>query len=370
MLAGILISAAIAVTRLQAQASDERLARAAATDADALRFFAVLPMGAVLVGPNDEILASNALAERLRVVRGTRVAPTEVLDAVRAARRSGERAEIAVEDRLPGQPTVELGAQVVPLDQGRVAVLAVDRAAEERAQASSRDFMSNATHELKTPIGAISLLSEAIEDASDDPDAVTRFAGKIRAESERLGSLVQQIITLSRLQGVPVGEGESVAVDRIVHEVMGRCRTLADARGVSLADSGQAGLCAFGDAVQLSTAVENLVLNAITYSDEGARVVVTKRDASVDGTPWVEIAVSDNGIGIAESDQQRIFERFYRVDYARTRARGGTGLGLSIVSEIAASHHGAVSVWSKPGAGSTFTLKVPGVTSPAKEGQA
>jgi len=218
--------------------------------------------------------------------------------------------------------------------------------------------MSNATHELKTPIGAISLLAEAIADAADEPEAVARFSSKIRGEATRLTELVGQIITLSRLQGEG-RPGGPVALDSIITQTVDRCRQLAERRQVTLTIGGQSDLETFGQADQLVTALSNLVQNAIAYSDKGARVAVTTRRVIADGDAWVDISVTDNGIGIAAGEQQRIFERFYRVDQARDRQSGGSGLGLPIVAEIAQAHGGGVTVWSKVGSGSTFTLRLP-----------
>jgi two-component system sensor histidine kinase SenX3 len=252
-----------------------------------------------------------------------------------------------------------LAIRVVRLDDGAVLVIGDDRGAALRVQASARDFMANATHELKTPVGAITLLAEAVEQAADDPDAVAHFSRKIQSESSRLSQLVTQIVQLSRLQGEPVSNAELLYVDEIVGLALDRSRQLAEQRHVSLTRGGQGGLVVRGKREQLVTAVVNLVHNAITYSDEKARVVVTTREVEDGDDPKVAIAVTDNGIGIGTEDTKRIFERFYRVDYARSRQTGGTGLGLSIVAEIVEGHGGDVAVWSKLGSGSTFTVTLP-----------
>lgn len=329
----------------------------------------VLRAGVAVVGSQDEVVAANDAAERTGLVRGTRLAVPAVLDAAREARRTGDLVTLNVEltGRL-GASAALLAVRVLPLDGGRLFVVADDREPLLRAHESTRDFVTNATHELKTPIGAISLLAEAVESAADDPDAVVRFAGRMRTESARLTDLVQQIITLSKLQGHPgMASAERLCIDDIVDQALDRTRSLAQAREVSLTVSGDRNLWVFGDADQLVTALANLIQNAINYSHERARVVVTTRAAPADD--HVEIAVSDNGIGIAAEDTARIFERFYRVDYARSRASGGTGLGLSIVAEVADGHGGSINVWSKPGAGSTFTLRLP-ATRPDDEGEA
>lgn len=359
MFAGVLLGAGVMVAVLRRPDAGGQPA-AVHTD-EVLTMMGVIASGVMIVGPHDEILAHNETAERLGVVRGTRVGLPAVLDLVRASRRDQDQRSLAVAqaDRL-GRTGVQLAIRTLPLEGGRVFVVADDRTLQARADESSRDFMTNATHELKTPIGAIALLSEAIADASDDPDAVARFAGRIGFEAGRLSSLVQQILTLSRLQGrEPLAAAGRLPVDDVVADALGRCRALAQGRSISLTSAGEHGLWVFGDAEQLSTALTNLVQNGINYSDPGARVVVTVRGVTEDGAGWVDLAVSDNGIGIAPADQERVFERFYRVDYARSRETGGTGLGLSIVRQIAEGHGGSVSLWSRPGAGSTFTLRLP-----------
>ena len=174
-----------------------------------------------------------------------------------------------------------------------------------------------------------------------------------------------QIVQLSRLQGEPVSNAEEVFVDDVIGLALDRSRQLAEGRQVSLTRGGEPGLVVRGKREQLVTAVMNLVHNAITYSDVKARVVVTTRVTQESGEPRIVIAVTDNGIGISPEDSKRIFERFYRVDYARSRQTGGTGLGLSIVAEIVEGHGGDVTVWSKPGSGSTFTITLP--TAPDEE---
>ena len=323
--------------------------------------------GAAVIGPNDELVCANEAARSLGLIRGTRVGIPAVHDLIRQARTEGEVLPVNLEHKRGGvAPTLQLAARVVPLPQGLTLVVVDDRAPALRVQASSRDFLANATHELKTPIGAISLLAEAVEGASDDPEAVARFAGKIQAEAARLSVLVGQFITLSRLRGLdPVVTAQPVEVDAVVRRALERCHQLADRRGISLHSGGTTDLWVEGDAEQLETAVTNLVQNAVSHSGDRGRVVVSTRREDADDGEVTAIAVSDNGIGIAPEEQDRIFERFYRVDFARSRQTGGTGLGLSIVKEIAEGHGGDVTVWSRPGSGSTFTLRLPAVPAPA-----
>ena len=336
---------------------------------------AVLPSSGVVVGPHDEVLEANSAARNLGLARGSRVALPQLLEMVRAVRRDRliRTADLEV-SRGPRAASTFLTARVAPLADEQVLILADDQTAVRRIEQTRRDFVANISHELKTPIGAISLLAEAVEEAADDSTAVRRFAGRMGVESARLNDLVVQIIELSRLQADdPLADPESVDVDEVLSDAVDRCRVDAEQHQVTLAIAGTGGTRVLGSARQLSVAVGNLVENAVVYSDPGARVVVAAHVQSLSDDDYVEITVSDNGIGIAANEVDRIFERFYRVDYARSRANGGTGLGLAIVKHIAATHGGDVSVWSQPGAGSTFTIKIPahlqgatGVPAPAE----
>ncbi|HEX2291265.1 MAG TPA: ATP-binding protein, partial [Pseudonocardiaceae bacterium] len=211
-------------------------------------------------------------------------------------------------------------------------------------------------HELKTPVGAMALLAEAVLDATDDPHEVRRFGTKILNEATRLGALVTELIALSRLQGAErLPELATVEVDEVVREALDRCRLAAESADIRITVDPPSGLLLDGDATLLVTALSNLVDNAVSYSPPGSPVSVSRRLA--DG--FVEIAVTDRGLGIAAEHQERVFERFFRIDQARSRATGGTGLGLAIVKHVAANHGGDVQLWSRPGTGSTFTLRVP-----------
>jgi len=315
----------------------------------------------LVAGPHDEVWHSNPPARTTGLVRGSRVAPDELLELVRSVRQRGQAVGTTLQlKREPGVPTRELAVRVSLLEGGIVLVIADDRSAETRADEIKRDFVANVSHELKTPVGAIQVLSEAVEQAADDPEAIRRFAGRMTRETERLGELVQQIIELSRLQSVdPLIQADVVEVDDIVGAAVARCRELASGRAITLTLAGAQGLRVVGDEDQLTSAVVNLVQNAINYSDPGARVAMSTRAVEDGGDEFVEISVADNGIGIRADDLERIFERFYRVDYDRSRQSGGTGLGLSIVKHVAGAHGGTVNVWSKVGQGSTFTLRLP-----------
>ncbi|HWI00650.1 MAG TPA: ATP-binding protein [Propionibacteriaceae bacterium] len=320
----------------------------------------VLSSSALVIGPHDEVLEATTSARTQGLARGSRVAVPEVLDLVRQVRRERAIRSLDLELVRGRGATSYLRVRVAPLPNDLVVVLADDQTSARRIEETRRDFVVNISHELKTPIGAISLLAEAAEDAADDPPAVRKFAGRLSVESARLSDLVSQIIDLSRLQADdPLGNAEEVDIDEVLAEAVDRCQVDAQQRQVSLTVAGTTGCRVLGSSRQLSVAVGNLVENAVVYSDTGARVVVAAHRQARSDDDYVEITVSDNGIGIPPGELERIFERFYRVDYARSRANGGTGLGLAIVKHIAASHGGEVSVWSQPGHGSTFTIRIP-----------
>ena len=253
-------------------------------------------------------------------------------------------------------PVRNIAARVAPLGSRLVLVLVEDRTRERRVDAIRRDFVANVSHELKTPVGALNLLAEAVAEAAHDPDAVVRFAARMQTESERLTRLVQQIIELSRLQADnPLEDASPVHIDEIVERAMDRVRVDAEEKQVELSFAGQHHCVVLGDGDQLLAALGNLVENAVVYSPPRTNVTISAR--LVDS--MVEIAVTDQGVGIPSTELDRIFERFYRVDPARARATGGTGLGLSIVKHVAATHGGEVRVWSAEGEGSTFTMSLP-----------
>jgi two-component system sensor histidine kinase SenX3 len=249
-------------------------------------------------------------------------------------------------------------ARPVDGDTGTVVLLLEDLSDQRRVDAVRRDFVANVSHELKTPVGALQLLAETVGEASDEPETVRRFAARMLVESSRLTRLVQELIDLSRLQGAePMVSREDVNLDAVVAESADRVRLGAEKKGITIGVVGDPGVRVNGDRSQLVMAVSNLLDNAVAYSPPGTNVGVTvNRDETGD---VVAIAVRDEGIGISRRNQQRIFERFFRVDPARSRETGGTGLGLAIVKHVATNHGGRVEVWSAEGAGSTFTLHIP-----------
>jgi two-component system sensor histidine kinase SenX3 len=316
----------------------------------------VLRSSAVVVNESDVVLKASAPAYAMGLVRGTMLASEQLADLVSQVRADGQIREAELLMTRQAAPSRHVMARVAPLGSRLVLALVEDRTRERRVEAVRRDFVANVSHELKTPVGAIRLLSEAVSDAADDPEAVRRFAGRMLTESDRLSRLVQQVIELSRLQGdEPLESPLPVSLDDVIDIAVDTSAIDANAKRISVVTGGTSGLKVFGSEEQVTAAVANLVANAVSYSEEEATVLVTTK-ATDDN---VEVSVVDQGIGIPTTEIDRIFERFYRVDPARHRSTGGTGLGLSIVKHVAATHGGEVRVWSVEGQGSTFTLTLP-----------
>jgi len=325
-----------------------------------------LPIAAVVVDADDRVMLTNKAARDLGAVLGDVLAGAPGLrETIRLARRSDHPIEDEIALALPtGFRFVPVGERTLPVrvrasrvdENGRVVLVFDDLTEERRIEAVRRDFVANVSHELKTPVGALLLLSEALSESSSDPEAMTRFTQRIGVEASRLARLVQELIDLSRLEGAdPLPAAQVVDLASVVAEAVDRTRAAADANGVRITViNGQPALVS-GDPHQLVTAVANLVENAVAYSPSGSRVTVgVTRDGE-----WIDLSVADEGIGIPADEQERVFERFYRSDPARSRATGGTGLGLAIVKHITQGHGGAVSLWSAEGKGSTFTLRIP-----------
>ncbi|WP_330758961.1 sensor histidine kinase [Haloechinothrix halophila] len=354
LLAGVLIGFGIARGRRRAAASRP----AGPTVAELLlRLVRTSHSGVAVVNQFGDTVLHNPRAVELGLVRHGRVDARARVAAEQAV-ETEERVEIDLSP-LGGargrQPEAVLG-EAISLGDGYTVIEAVDHSEAVRLEATRRDFVANVSHELKTPVGAMALLAEAVLDAAEDTDEVRRFAQRILTESTRLGTLVTELIELSRLQGAePLPDMNVVEVDAVVSEALSRVEFTADAEDRTITTDAESGLLVKGDKTLLVTALSNLLTNAVAYSPAGTPVSISRR--LVDG--MVEIAVTDRGIGIAEDEQQRVFERFYRVDKARSRATGGTGLGLAIVKHVAANHGGEVRLWSMPGTGSTFTLCIP-----------
>src|SRR5262245_9358188 len=319
------------------------------------------PVGIVVVDTYRDVVYTNDRARELGLVRNRLLDDRAWLAAERTL-ATGEAGEVDLSPRKrtnPGRSGLSVRGQVRLLteDDRRFAVVYVDDQSEHaRMEATRRDFVANVSHELKTPVGAMGVLAEALLASADDPDTVRRFSEKMVAESKRLANMVGELIELSRLQGAePLPDLEAVDVDTIVAEALSRYKVAADNADIAITTDAPTGYKVLGDQPLLVTALANLVSNAIAYSPNGSPVSISRRRRGEN----IEIAVTDRGIGIAAADQERVFERFFRVDKARSRATGGTGLGLAIVKHVAANHNGSIGVWSKPGTGSTFTLSIP-----------
>nr|WP_228046494.1 ATP-binding protein [Saccharopolyspora sp. HNM0983] len=314
--------------------------------------------GIVVLNRFGDVVLHNPRADELGLIRDHRADPRarEVADRVRS---SGEATPVDLsppEGTVRGRGPRAVFGEVRALGDGFTVVDAADDSDAVRLEATRRDFVANVSHELKTPVGGLGLLAEALVDAADDPDEVRRFGSKIMHESTRLATLVSELIALSRLQGAErLPELSTLHVDSVVDEALERSRVAADTAGIEIDVDGPTGFLLDGDRTLLVTALSNLVDNAVSYSPPHSAVSVSRR---VSGD-YVEISVTDRGIGIAPEHHERVFERFFRVDPARSRATGGTGLGLAIVKHVAANHGGEVVLWSRPGTGSTFTLRVP-----------
>jgi two-component system, OmpR family, sensor histidine kinase SenX3 len=323
---------------------------------------AVLRSSGIVVDSTDAVVNNSPAAVANGLVRGQELTQPELLTLARQVRRDGviREAELELPKGPGGRPGLVVGARVAPLGSSHVLLLVEDRSQARRLEEIRRDFVANVSHELKTPVGGLALLAEAVLDAHDDPEAVARFAQRMQVESTRLTRLVQEIVDLSRLQAAAsLSEPRPVDLAAAAQEAVDRSRTAAEDKDIEVALVSTGPCAVWGDHDLVVTAIRNLIGNAVAYSDARTHVMVTVR--GVDGD-IVELAVSDQGQGITTADQQRIFERFYRVDSARSRATGGTGLGLSIVKHVAANHGGEVSVWSEPGQGSIFTLRLPAMT--------
>jgi two-component system, OmpR family, sensor histidine kinase SenX3 len=320
-----------------------------------------LAIAAAALDHNDEVLIVNRAAYSAGVIRGNGTLAPELRRLVHQVRRDGVRRGVRVTLSAPDltRRPVPLQVHAFSLGGDDVAIIAEDMTEEERVESVRRDFVANVGHEIKTPVGAILLLAEAALDAGDDSVAVRRFVERMQHEAGRLSRLVQELIELSRLQGgEPLPGRTPVSVDAIIDEAIDSVRAAADAKQITLEHGGDADVQTFGSHTHLVTALGNLLENAIAYSGSGTRVAVGVRRRR----DHVDIAVTDEGIGIAKEDLGRIFERFYRADPARSRATGGTGLGLAIVKHVVGNHGGEVTVSSRVGVGTTFTVRLPSAT--------
>lgn len=323
-----------------------------------LRTLELLEDEVLVIDGDDRPIYQSTGISALNLIKDERLHGEEVLAIVRAVRRTAKPHQglIEIPRGLIGEGKRRIKIAVTTLDTESVLILINDESEKTRVDAIRRDFIANISHELKTPIGALSLLSEAISSAKDEPLAMEKFASRIKSEAKRLEELVREIINLSRLQGEdPLMDPHPVDLLDVARKAIDQAETNAESRRIDIELAAKDEVIVLGDREQLVMAVHNLIENAINYSPEGTHVAVeVKVNDSV-----AEVSVKDQGIGIKEEELERIFERFYRVDPARSRETGGTGLGLSIVKHVAQNHGGEVRVWSKVGLGSTFALRLP-----------
>jgi len=374
LLAGVVIGLLVALTVVRtarrpvdeggsAPRSRESETRPDSDAALSRRLVDLMDTAVVLLGPDDAVLMANPSARALGILRGDRLVVPGLVEVARGVQVGGSRrADVALPGDLVGTGPRMVGVHGIRLGDGPVvapgpvALVLTDVTEARRVENVRRDFVANVGHELKTPVGALALLAEAVQGAADDPETVQRFAARMSHEADRLARLVRELIDLSRLQGAePLPDLVPVSVGPVVAEAVDRTRAAAAAKEIQLAVAAQGGLVVRGVESQLATALTNLLANAVAYSPPGTTIAVGARARS----GFAEIAVTDSGIGIPRSDRSRVFERFYRVDQSRASATGGTGLGLAIVKHVASNHGGSVTVWSEEGLGSTFTLRIP-----------
>lgn len=335
---------------------------------DALTILTSLPTISIVLDEQGRILRAGAAAFSKGLTKGNGLAHPALASLVERVSKTGHPQSEELQlprSSMDSSALLDFQVHVTPLPRGFSLILVEDLTLQRRNEASRRDFSANVSHELKTPVGAIRLLAETIAEDPSDAATVAHFAPKLLRESERLSNLVQDIIDLSRLEAPdPLASPSLVDIDEVVAQALERESVTAQGAGIDLIGPPSASAAlVWGDSGMLVTAIRNLIDNAIRYSPAGTRVSVGVER----GEDLVSIAVVDSGIGIPEEDQKRVFERFYRVDPARSRNTGGTGLGLSIVKHIASDHGGTVTLWSKPGRGSTFTLVLPEAQTETKE---
>jgi two-component system sensor histidine kinase SenX3 len=313
----------------------------------------------VVLNANNQVLRYSPGAQVFGLIQNRHLIHSALVNLVDEAREQQDVIERDVEIESGGRKNpIWLRARAAHFGRNLVILLVDDRTEAKRLEETRRDFVANVSHELKTPIGAISLLAEAIEDSIDEPETAKRFAQNLSKESKRLSNLVQEVIQLSKMQSGPILEN-AIEMDlrQVVTDAVERNQTLAEQQGIKVLADTHESVHVKGDYDMLATALRNLIENAIVYSDSGSQVGVGIR--RIGNT--AEISVADSGRGISEEEQERIFERFYRVDPSRSRETGGTGLGLSIVKHAAQNHNGEVKLFSRLGVGSTFTLRIPAI---------
>ena len=322
-----------------------------------LKLIQSLPDIVIWVDGDNKIKHASEVALSLNIAREDKIQIDALETLISMARKIDEPLIKKVKAKRPlGIAKLNLDTWVMRLERGEVLLWAQNNSVVSRVETMRRDFVANISHELKTPVGALSLLAEAIEESGKDSESIQKFAKRIGPETKRLTNVIRDIIDLSQVQSDdPLASANPVEVDRVINDAVDAVQLLADLNNVEIAQVNEPDVKIVGDEYQLVMAIRNLLTNAITFSPASSRITVGAK--LKDGV--VEITVSDQGIGISLENQSRIFERFYRVDPARSRSTGGTGLGLAIVKHVCENHGGEVSVWSVPGQGSTFTMKFP-----------
>jgi len=319
----------------------------------------VIPDAAAVVDSEDNVLAASSNCVAMGLVVGDRLVPIELRALNREAHRLHKTLgrEVTIKRSNTGLGDWDARLQVSPLDATRALVIAQDLSEERRLNEVRRDFVANVSHELKTPVGALSLLAEAVQAADGDTERARNFAARMQIEVRRLTAMLSDLVELSRVQDdAPLQNSKPVLVDVIIAEAVDGMQITAEQRKIEVVVAGEVAVGKiFGDESQLVAALRNLISNAIKYSPAGTKVGIGAKRIN----DFIEISVTDQGPGIAEENQHRVFERFYRVDPARSRETGGTGLGLAIVKHVCANHGGDCFVWSREGEGSTFTLRFP-----------
>ena len=317
------------------------------------------PTGIVIGRPDGHVEYRNEAARRLAGTHAGLIVD-EAIERHLTRGRAGPVSDRTIE--LFGPPKMAFVISARPLPYGRSVAFVDDISERRRVEQTRTDFVTNVSHELKTPLGALSVLAETLVDETD-ADTISRLVTRMLAETDRASRTIDDLMELSRIEMGAERSDEPVRVADVIRGAVDRVTEMAVHRGITIstlapveADGTKAdALVVRGDRRQLVSAVGNLIENAVKYSESGSSVQVRAR--RVDG--WIEISVSDQGVGIPQRDLDRVFERFYRVDRARSRSTGGTGLGLAIVRHVAGNHGGDVSVTSVEGEGSTFVLRLP-----------
>ena len=370
LIMGFLVGAAVVggIAMYVRQDVLERYTEAASLSDSAAELLEVMAPAGILLNQTNLILRATGGALASGLISGRKLIHDQLNELADAARNTGEIQSLEVELplRLKGSK-LHITARAKDIGEGAVLIVIDDRTESYRLDQMRKDFMANISHELKTPIGAVGLLAEAMESYLDQPEVLAKLVKNVAKENKRLSALVKDIIQLSKIQGSPVvAKSDVVNLVPVIYDAIDRNTWRSDKNQVDvLFQTSKDTVEVFGDAEMLTVAVKNLVENAIIYSNKGDRVGVSLEvDEGI-----AKIIVKDSGIGIHKDEQARVFERFYRVDQSRSRETGGTGLGLSIVKHAALSHFGDVKLFSKPGVGSTFTLRLPTVAKKVAKAQ-